>query len=66
LGREIKRGIEIGRVEGELRVLRRLMEARFGPIPDWAENKIAGYSSEQVESLAVRVSSAESLEELLD
>jgi hypothetical protein len=62
LGREIKRGIEIG----ELKVLRRLMEARFGAIPAWAENKIADYSSEQGENLAVRVLSAESLEELLD
>jgi hypothetical protein len=42
------------------------MEARFGAIPAWAENKIADYSSEQVENLAVRVLSAESLEELLD
>ncbi len=65
LGREIRRGIEIGRVEGELKVLRHLMEARFGPIPDWAENKVAGYSIEQLEAMAVRILSAESLEELL-
>jgi hypothetical protein len=65
LGREIKRGIEIGRVEGELKILRRLMETRFGPIPDWAEKQIARYSVEQAESLAVRVLSAESLEDLL-
>jgi hypothetical protein len=62
LGREIKRGIQLG----ELKVLRRQIEARFGAIPAWAENKIADYSSEQVENLAVRVLSAESLEELLD
>jgi hypothetical protein len=61
LGREIRRGIRIG----EAKMLRLQMEARFGPIPDWAEKHIADRSPEELEALAVRVLNAESLEQLL-
>jgi len=36
LGREFRRGLQKGRQEGELRVLRRQIEKRFGAIPAWA------------------------------
>ncbi len=69
LGREIKRGIELGREEGlqqgELKLLRRMMESRFGPIPDWAEILMNGCSAAEIEDLGVRLLRAESLEELL-
>ena len=57
LGREFKRG--------ELTVLRRQIEKRFGAIPTWAEERLAGRSPADLEDLSVRVLEAQSLEELL-
>ena len=57
LGREFKRG--------ELTVLRRQLEKRFGAIPTWAEERLAGRSPADLEDLSVRVLDAQSLEDLL-
>jgi hypothetical protein len=62
LGREYKRGL----AEGELRVVRRLAEKRFGAIPRWAEERLGSCSAEELEALSVRVLDAQSLEELLN
>lgn len=61
LGREIKRGIQIG----ELNVVRRQIEVRFGPIPAWAETQLGNCNAGEVEEIAVRLLNAASLEELL-
>jgi len=69
LGREFERGLEEGkqqgREEGELKVLRRQIEKRFGPLPDWAEKWLASRSASELEELSIRVLDAETLEELL-
>jgi hypothetical protein len=73
LGREYKRGraegVEEGRQDGiqqgELRMLRRLLEKRFGPIPAWAEERLGGRSAEDLEALSIRLLEAQSLEDLL-
>ena len=73
LGREYKRGraegIEDGRQDGiqqgELRILRRLLEKRFGPIPAWVEERLVGRSADDLEALSVRLLEAQSLEDLL-
>jgi hypothetical protein len=73
LGREFKRGLkegkqqglEEGELSGELKVLRRQIEKRFGPLPDWAEKRLAARSASELEELSVRVLDAETLEELL-
>lgn len=57
LGREYKRG--------ELAVVRRLIEKRFGSLPSWAEERLAGLSPSELEDLSVRVSDATTLEDLL-
>jgi len=57
LGREFKKG--------EVAVLRLLIEKRFGSLPSWAEQRLAGASTEQLEELATRVLDAAGLEELL-
>jgi hypothetical protein len=57
LGREFKRG--------ELAVLRRQIEKRFGAIPTWAEERLTGRSAADLEDLSVRVLDAESIEDLL-
>ena len=64
LGREFKRGLEQGVQQGELTLLRRLIEERFGPIPQWAEDRLATRSAAELEELAVRVLKAKTLEEL--
>lgn len=61
LGREYKRGLQ----DGELTVLRRLVEKRFGAIPAWAEERLTGRSAADLEELSVRVLDAESIEDLL-
>lgn len=65
LGREFKKGLQEGRQEGELAILQRLIEKRFGSLPSWAEQRLAGESTEHLEELATRVLDAASLEELL-
>ena len=61
LGREYKRGLQ----EGELTVLRRVIEKRFGAIPTWAEERLTGRSAADLEELSVRVLDAQSIEDLL-
>jgi hypothetical protein len=57
LGREYKRG--------ELTVLHRQIETRFGAVPAWAEERLSGMSAGELLDLSVRVLGANSLEELL-
>ncbi len=57
LGREFKRG--------ELTVLRRQIEKRFGSIPATVENRLATMSTSEIEDLSVRLLDASSLEQLM-
>ncbi len=73
LGREYKRGLEEGELkgelkgerEGELKLVRRLIEKRFGAIPEWADERLNNRPTEDLEELSVRLLDAETLEELL-
>jgi Domain of unknown function (DUF4351) len=69
LGREFKRGLQEGRQEGrhegEIAILRRQIERRFGPIPTWAEERLASRTTENLEELGVRILDAQSLGDLL-
>lgn len=51
-----------GRAEGEKTVLRKQLATRFGPLPRWAEEKLASASEEQLNEWAVWLLSAEHLE----
>jgi hypothetical protein len=64
LGREFKRGLEQGVQQGELTLLRRQIKERFGPIPQWAEDRLATRSAAELEELGVRVLKAKTIEEL--
>ena len=66
LGPPYKRGLEEGELEGERKVLRRQIEKRFGPIPGWAEERLASRSAAELEDLSVRVLDAQSMEDLLE
>jgi hypothetical protein len=50
--------------EGELTLLRRQIEKRFGPIPAWAEGRLSALSPPQFEDLGERLLDAASLEQL--
>jgi hypothetical protein len=65
LGREYKRGLQEGEVKGELTILRRLVEKRFGPLPAWAEERLTAKSTTELEDLSLRVLDATTLDELL-
>jgi predicted transposase YdaD len=58
-------GLEEGRREGERAILRRLIEKRFGAVPSWAEERLVGRSTIELEDLSVRVLDAQSIEDLL-
>lgn len=68
LGRERKRGIEIGklegRVEGAREVVIRQIGKRFGKLPDWAKQRIDRLSGSELESLELRVLDASRIEDL--
>jgi predicted transposase YdaD len=61
---ELKGRLE-GELKGELKILRRLIEKRFGPIPQWADERLASRSTAELEDLSVRLLDAASIEELL-
>lgn len=61
LGREYQRG----RKEGAQSVIRHLLRERFGPVPDWAEERLAGLGVEEFEVLAARAATAKTLEDLV-
>jgi uncharacterized protein YqeY len=65
LGREYKKGRKEGRQEGELAILRRLIEKRFGSVPNWAEERLEKLSAKELEEVSVRLLDAKNLESLL-
>ena len=60
---------EEGKLEGEragaAAVLVRLLEHRFGALPDWARDRIATGESATLEEWSLRVLDAENLEDVL-
>jgi Domain of unknown function (DUF4351) len=65
LGPAFKRGLEEGELKGELQILRRLIEKRFGTVPKWADERLAARSAAELEELSVRILDAASIEDLL-
>jgi hypothetical protein len=60
-----QRGLDEGRQEGELTILRRQIEKRFVALPAWATEKLAALPASELKDLSERVLDAKSLEELL-
>lgn len=77
LGPVLKRGIEQGRQEGRQEgiqsgthqgietVLLRQMEKRFGPLPSWANSRLAGLTTPELQDLSLRLLDVQTLDELL-
>ena len=61
LGPKFKRAMQ----EGEMRILRRQIEKRFGAIPNWAEERLAARSAAELEELSLRIFDVPSIEDLL-
>ena len=74
LGREFRRGLDLGREQGreqgrhdgELSVLLRLMQKRFGLVPAILRERLEQMPAEELESAALRVLDAGSLDEFLN
>jgi len=68
LGREYRRGIEEGVQQGiqqgELTLLRRQIERRFGTLPEWADARLLKSSASEIEAFGLRLLDATSVEEL--
>jgi predicted transposase YdaD len=62
-GRE--EGLQEGLQAGELTILRRQIEKRFGALPSWAGEKLAKMPASELEDLSERVLDAKSLDDLL-
>ncbi len=49
-------GLVEGRLEGESKLLRKLLELRFGALPTWAINKLNSVSEQNLEAWGEAVS----------
>jgi hypothetical protein len=58
-------GLQKGLQAGELTILRRLIEKRFGAVPGWAAERLASLPAPALEALSEKLLDANSLEELL-
>ncbi len=61
----LKEGVQKGRQEGELTILSRLMELRFGPLPAWAKRSLSAIPASQLAELTESVYRATSMRDLL-
>src|SRR5690606_27510036 len=61
----IEEGREEGRAEGRAEVLLKLLQLKFGALPESAEEKVRRASLEELDRWAERVLSAQSLEDTL-
>jgi len=57
----MERGIEKGIEQGEARLLKLLLSWRFGALPPWVENQLAGARPERLEAWAKRALDAPDL-----
>lgn len=69
LGREFKRGVEVGRqearLEGEIDFLRLLLQSRFGDLPPWVDENLMRRSEAELKAIVGRIWNVNSLEDLL-
>ncbi|CUB07956.1 Putative transposase, YhgA-like/Domain of unknown function (DUF4351) [Tepidiphilus thermophilus] len=60
----LEKGVQKGKLEGESLLLQRQLTRRFGPLPDWAQQRLRSATSEELETWADRVLDAQRLEEV--
>jgi len=59
-------GEKKGEKKGERRLFEKLARLRFGPLPDWALQKLEGAEQEELERWAERLIQVERLEDVFD
>ena len=59
-----QQGLTEGRQEGRQDILKRQLQKRFGALPAWVEDRLAGFTAPELDEFAVRILDAASLEEL--
>jgi Domain of unknown function (DUF4351) len=65
IGPEIKKGIQMGELQGELKILRRQIKKRFGTVPNWRVERLVKLSAKELEELSVSLVDAKNIESLL-
>ncbi|MBF0614317.1 MAG: DUF4351 domain-containing protein [Magnetococcales bacterium] len=58
------KGQQKGEQIGEAKILTRLLQRRFGPLPDWAQEQISKADSGLLETWSIQIFDAQSLEEV--
>jgi predicted transposase YdaD len=66
IGPAIRQGIQQGRREEVLKVLRGLIAKRFGPLPAWAEERFTNLPVDALEQLSLRILDTQSVDELFN
>jgi hypothetical protein len=61
----LREGEQRGEQRGEAALLLRLLERRFGVVPDWARERVLAADTGMIEEWGVRVLDTASLEEVL-
>jgi Domain of unknown function (DUF4351) len=59
-----EKGVQAGLQQGQRTMLRKLLEARFGPLSPGAQERLDSLDTERLEELALELLTAQSLQEL--
>jgi len=66
VGPYVRRALSEGRVEGSARTLRSLIEAKFGALPSWVEERLESATPRQLDAITRKFLEAETLENLFN
>ncbi len=62
----VRKGVRKGVKKGKATTLRTQLAQRFGPLPEWVEQRLEKADEQELESWIMRVLTATSLEEIFD
>ncbi len=63
--RGMQKGMQQGMQQGKAQLLQTMLEARFGPLPDWALIRVRDGSAEELERWCLRILNQPTLQEVL-
>ncbi len=64
IAKGVEKGVEKGFEKGETTLLIKMLELKYGPLPQWAQDKIAGAKTDAIEQWAANLLKAKTLEEI--